>query len=78
MERNLRQLHKTIGIVTITLCQNPSSNLQLGMILLMKNIAQSVKHNIKYNAAVSSIDYSGKKVILKTLDGKYIRKRIKY
>ena len=34
-----------------------------------ENIAQSVKHNIKYNAAVSSIDYSGKKVVLKTLDG---------
>ncbi len=34
-----------------------------------ENIAQSVKHNIKYNAAVSSIDYSGEKVVIKTLDG---------
>ena len=35
-----------------------------------KNIAQTVKHKIKYNSPVTEIKYSGKKVIIKTESGK--------
>lgn len=35
-----------------------------------KNIAQTVKHRIKYNSPVTEIKYSGKKVIIKTESGK--------
>ena len=34
-----------------------------------QNIAQTVKHNIIYNAAVSSIDYSGEKVVIRDRNG---------
>ena len=33
-------------------------------------IAKSVKHKISYNSAVGAIDYSGDKVLVKTLDGR--------
>jgi len=35
-----------------------------------ENIAKDVTHNITYNSAVKSIDYSSKKVIVKTSNGK--------
>jgi len=34
-----------------------------------QNIAQTVKHNIIYNAAVSSIDYSGERVVIRDRNG---------
>ena len=35
-----------------------------------EHIAKSVKHKISYNSAVGSIDYSGDKLVVKTLDGR--------